>query len=218
MRIESIGLTNYRLFREVWLANLSSMAIVVGANGSGKSTLFDALSFLKDALAENVAHAVARRGGYQELVSRGEAGPIAITIAFSEEDGNEAHYLLQINEERGRPIVGLEMLSVVHRSGDPKSLRVVNVMEGRGSAMFLEEESDSSWVGERCGPEGPEYLGDQRTRPVQGVSERPQNSASSWRVGTFPTFTSATRDRARRPATLNTSRRVATTWPKWHSF
>ena len=146
MRIESIGLTNYRLFREVWLANLSSMAIVVGANGSGKSTLFDALSFLKDALAENVAHAVARRGGYQELVSRGEAGPIAITIAFSEEDGNEAHYLLQINEERGRPIVGLEMLSVVHRSGDPKSLRVVNVMEGRGSAMFLEEESDSSWV------------------------------------------------------------------------
>ena len=146
MRIVSIGLTNYRLFREAAMETLSSMAIVVGANGSGKSTLFDALGFLKDALAENVAHAVARRGGFQELVSRGESGPIGITIGFLEEDGNLVNYLLQINQESGRPIVGLEMLSVVHASGDPKLLRLVNVIEGRGSAMFLEGESDSSWV------------------------------------------------------------------------
>ena len=68
MRIESIELKNYRLFCHTALMSLPPMAIVVGANGSGKSTLFDALSFLKDALTQNVAHAVARRGGFEELI------------------------------------------------------------------------------------------------------------------------------------------------------
>lgn len=46
MRIESIFLRNYRVFRNAELTDLPSMATVVGANGSGKSTLFDAMSFL----------------------------------------------------------------------------------------------------------------------------------------------------------------------------
>ena len=75
MRIESIFLRNYRVFRNAELTDLPSMATVVGANGSGKSTLLDAMSFLKDALTENVAEAVERRGGFRELVSRGESGP-----------------------------------------------------------------------------------------------------------------------------------------------
>ena len=80
MRIESILLQNYRLFRDARFEGLPSMATIVGTNGSGKSTLFDALSFLKEALAENVAQAVARRGGFQELVSRGVSGPISIIL------------------------------------------------------------------------------------------------------------------------------------------
>lgn len=95
MRIESIVLQNYRLFRDVALEKLPPTAIFVGANGSGKSTLFDALSFLKDALAENVAQAVARRGGFRELVSRGGSGPISMLIEFREERGNPATYLKQ---------------------------------------------------------------------------------------------------------------------------
>ena len=47
------------------------MVVVVGANGTGKSTLLDVFSFLKDALTQNVAVAVARRGRFRELVSRG---------------------------------------------------------------------------------------------------------------------------------------------------
>ena len=74
MQIKSIELRNYRLFRHAKLTDLPPMATLVGANGSGKSTLFDALSFLKDALKDNVADAVAQRGGFRELVSRGESG------------------------------------------------------------------------------------------------------------------------------------------------
>ena len=76
---------NYRLFRDAKLEDLPRLAVVVGANGSGKSTLFDVFSFLKDALTQNVAHAVARRGGFREVVSRGEAGPIAVTRQVSRE-------------------------------------------------------------------------------------------------------------------------------------
>ena len=63
------------------------MTIVVGANGSGKSTLFDVFSFLKEALAQNATVAVARRGGFKELVSRGEKGSIEITVKFRESGG-----------------------------------------------------------------------------------------------------------------------------------
>ena len=74
MRIEGIEIKNYRLFRHLVLSDLPRMAVVVGANGSGKSTLFDVFTFLKDALTENVSVAVARRGGFQELVSRNSTG------------------------------------------------------------------------------------------------------------------------------------------------
>ena len=81
-QIESIEIKNYRLFRHATLADLHGMVVVVGANGSGKSTLFDVFTFLKDALTQNVAAAVARRGGYTELVSRDSKGPIELTIKF----------------------------------------------------------------------------------------------------------------------------------------
>ena len=68
MQIEGIEIKNYRLFQHVSLSNLPRMTVVVGANGSGKSTLFDVFTFLKDALTENVSAAVARRGGFRELV------------------------------------------------------------------------------------------------------------------------------------------------------
>ena len=87
MRIESLAVKNYRCFRDVSLADLPPMTVVVGANGSGKSTLFDVFGFLKDALARNVADAAARRGGYRELVSRGEDGHIGIVVKFRERFG-----------------------------------------------------------------------------------------------------------------------------------
>ena len=92
------------------------MVVVVGANGSGKSSLFDVFFFLKDALTQNVASAVARRGGYGELVSRGQNGPIAITVKFRESGGRLATYRLELNRELGlekssRVVVSREVLS-----------------------------------------------------------------------------------------------------------
>jgi len=137
MQIESIEIRNYRLFRATELRNLPRLAIVVGANGSGKSTLFDVFSFLKDALTQNVQTAVARRGGFRELVSRGQTGPIEIVVKFRESGGKLATYQLEIAEHEGRPVVHREVLKF-RRGQYGQPWHFVDFSRGRGSAITNE--------------------------------------------------------------------------------
>jgi len=137
MQIETIAIENYRLFRKAILRNLPRMCVVVGANGSGKSTLFDVFSFLKDALAQNVNEAVARRGGFRELVSRGQSGPIRIELKFRESGGRLATYELQIAAEAGRSVVQREILKL-HRDSYSTPMHLVDFSRSRGSAIINE--------------------------------------------------------------------------------
>jgi len=137
MQIETIEIKNYRLFRDAKLDDLPRMAVVVGANGSGKSTLFDVFSFLKEALTQNVAQAVARRGGFRELVSRGEDGPIGITIKFRESGGRLATYALEIANDDGKPVVHREVLKF-RRGQYGQPWHFVDFSRGRGSAITNE--------------------------------------------------------------------------------
>ena len=137
MQIEGIEIKNYQQFRNVELNNLPPMTVVVGANGSGKSTLFDVFTFLKDALAENVAAAVAWRGGFRELVSREQDGPIEITFKFRENGGRLITYLVRIGFEAGRALVLREVLS--HGRGQRgQPWRLVDFSKGRGRAITNE--------------------------------------------------------------------------------
>ena len=58
MKIESIRLKNFRLFRDVTISDIPDFCVVVGANGSGKTTLFDVFGFLHDSLKGNVRQAL----------------------------------------------------------------------------------------------------------------------------------------------------------------
>ena len=137
MQIESIEIRNYRLFRSAELEDLPRLSVVVGANGSGKTSLFDVFTFLKDALIQNVASAVAHRGGFRELVSRGETGPISITVKFREGGGRLATYQLEIAEEAGRPVIDREVLKFRRgRHGQP--WHFVDFSRGRGTAITNE--------------------------------------------------------------------------------
>ncbi|MBU3886919.1 AAA family ATPase [Methylosinus sp. KRF6] len=137
MQIESLEIKNYRLFKDVKFSDLARLTVVVGANGSGKSTLFDVFSFLKEALTQNVATAVTRRGGFNELVSRGEKGPIAITVKFRESGGRLATYDLHIGVDGGRVVVEREVLKI-RRGQNGKPLRFVDFTRGRGKAITKE--------------------------------------------------------------------------------
>ena len=137
MRIEGIEIKNYRLFRHLVLNDLPRMTVVVGANGSGKSTLFDVFTFLKDALTENVSIAVARRGGFRELVSRGSEGPIELVIKFRESGGRLVTYQLVISADIGRAVVEREVLRY-RRGQRGQPWRFVDFSRGKGTAITNE--------------------------------------------------------------------------------
>ena len=140
MQIEGLAVKNYRCLRDIALDTLGRMTIVVGANGSGKSSLFDVFTFLKDALTQNVASAVARRGGFLELVSRGEVGPIEITVKFRESGGRLATYHLAINRADGRVVVDREWLSYRRGRGGRWGWRFLDCRRGEGEVITNELE------------------------------------------------------------------------------
>lgn len=144
MQIESIEIKNYRLFRDAKLTGISRLCVLVGANGTGKSTLFDVFSFLKDALSMNVGKALAKRGGYREVASRGHAQePIEITLQFRLEiTGKErlVTYALKISLDKdNRPQVEREVLRYKRGSyGAP--FRFLDFSKGAGYAITNEED------------------------------------------------------------------------------
>ena len=138
MQVESLELENYRVFCKAQFADLPRMSVVVGANGSGKSTLFDVFSFLKEALAQNVAQAVVRRGGFRELVSRGQDDKtIGITVKFREKHGRLATYELKIAEVDGQPVVDREVLRY-RRGSHGRPWKFVDFSRGHGEAITNE--------------------------------------------------------------------------------
>ena len=168
MPIEQILIRNYRALQDVKLTNLPRLAVVVGANGTGKSTLFDVFSFLKEALAGNVSSAVARRGGFKELVSRGHDGPVGITVKFRETTGRLATYLLEIAAKGGRPVVRHEVLRYRRGAGAGRPWHFVDFREGSGTAITNETMYGEAGVEE----ERREYkLDDPATLAIKGLGQ-----------------------------------------------
>jgi predicted ATPase len=64
MKIESIRLKNYKVFRDAHLKDVPPFLVVVGANGAGKSTLFDVFGFLHDCLKGTVRQVLDKRWRY----------------------------------------------------------------------------------------------------------------------------------------------------------
>lgn len=167
MRVESIHIKNFRVFRDVTLDKLPPMAVVVGANGCGKSTLFDAFSFLKESLSENVAVAVARRGGFHELVSRNAEGPISIEIKFRENEGPLVTYQLQVSLQGNRPIVEREVLRY-RRGSHGQPWKFVDFSNGQGMAIT----NESAYGQEGVEEERKQYeLGDSSILAIKGLGQ-----------------------------------------------
>ena len=218
MQIESIEIRNYRLFRDARFTELPRLTVIVGANGSGKSTLFDAFSFLREALTQNVAQAVARRGGFAELGSRGEEGPIGVTVKFRESGGRLATYQLDIASDQGRPVVEREILKF-RRGQYGKPWHFIDFSRGRGTAIT----NEAAYGQEGAVEERKEHvLDDPAVLAIKGLGQFKEfrvvaefrSLIENWHISDF--HISDARPAARL-ATRSISRRAATTWRRWHS-
>jgi predicted ATPase len=143
MKIESIRLKNFKAFRDVYIDDLPSFCVVVGANGSGKSTLFDVFGFLHDCLKGNVRRALDARGRFKEVISRDtDEDYIHIEIQYRMEIvGVErlVTYSLQIGERDGTPLIRREVLTY-KRGPYGAPYHFLDFQEGRGYAITNEED------------------------------------------------------------------------------
>ena len=143
MKIESIRLKNYKVFRDVHLKDVPSFLVVVGANGSGKSTLFDVFGFLHDCLKGTVRQALDKRGRFREVLSReADSDTILIEIQYRMLiTGTErlVTYSLEIGEHNGSPVVQREVLRY-KRARYGKPFHFLDFSFGEGYAIVNEED------------------------------------------------------------------------------
>lgn len=143
MKIESIRLENFKSFKQMHMKDIPNFCVVVGANGSGKTTLFDVFGFLKDCLTFNVSRAFQSRGGFSEVVSRGDdCDSISIELQFRMPIAGVERlvtYSLQIGHEKGKVRVKREILRYKRGSyGSP--FHFLDFRDGQGFAITNEDE------------------------------------------------------------------------------
>jgi predicted ATPase len=142
MRIEQIRLKNFKAFQDVTLKDLQLFTVLVGANGSGKSTLFDVFGFLRDCLKDNVRSALARRGGFREVVTRGhldELIEIELKIRMPLKIGDKSSertvtYHVEIGSKKGEVSVAKEQLRYT-RFGGGQPYNFLKFENGVGEAI-----------------------------------------------------------------------------------
>jgi predicted ATPase len=194
MKIEKIYLRNYKSFKVLTIADITSLTFFVGANGAGKTTLFDVFGFLRDALKNNVRQAVQARGGFHELITRG-SGPkekIEIELQFRMEIVGKSRlvtYRLEIAVKNGLPIIEREILRY-KRGAYGAPFRFLDFSRGTGYAITNEEEftkADSELTRE------PQTLSSPDTLAIKGLGQFERFKAASafrnlienWHVSDF---------------------------------
>ncbi len=142
MKIETIRLKNFKAYKNLELTNLPSLVVFVGANGAGKSTIFEVFDFLSQALSGNVRSALANKGGFREVMSRGSEGNIEIELQFRLNIVDKERlvtYRLEISEVKGMPVVHREILRYKRQSyGSP--YHFLDFSNGEGYAISNEED------------------------------------------------------------------------------
>lgn len=148
MRIESIAIENYKVFKKTIIKPLPQMAVLLGTNGSGKSTFFDVFGFLSDSLQNNVTIALNKRGGFKEVITRGcnpEKEHIRFEIKFRNVLTGAVKspivtYSLEIGFKKGKAVIHREILKYRRgqRTGAP--WHFLDFSNGEGNAITNEDE------------------------------------------------------------------------------
>lgn len=135
MKIESLKICNYKVFKSVEVKDIPNMAIFLGKNGAGKTTFFDVFGFMHDCLNSNVKTALAKRGGFREVVSREQSEDIQFVIKFRpSEDEPLITYEISIGvDEKNKAVVKKEILRF-RRGQKGSPWKVLDFSYGEGIA------------------------------------------------------------------------------------
>jgi predicted ATPase len=145
MKLESIKLKNFKVFKDTGIDSLPPFCVVVGANGTGKSTVSEVFEFVRCAMMTNVNIALTKLGsprGIKEVRTRGvaENEPIEIVFGFRGKESLSVTYKLGIGERNGRACVAHESLTCRGDSGQPWEL--LSFSDGKGEVVINEGEGE----------------------------------------------------------------------------
>ncbi|WP_334310343.1 AAA family ATPase [Microcystis aeruginosa] len=143
MKIVSIKIKNYRMFKNIHIRDIPPFCVIIGANGTGKSTLFDIFGFLRDALKNNIRQALQIRGGYREIITRDqEQEDIEIELQFRMkilDTERLVTYQIIIGQNNNRPVIKREILRY-KRGEHGKPFHFLDFQLGQGYAITNEED------------------------------------------------------------------------------
>ncbi|NJN28552.1 MAG: AAA family ATPase [Cyclobacteriaceae bacterium] len=149
MKIESISIENFKVFKKTTIKDIPKMAVFLGPNGSGKTTFFDVFGFLSDCLHNNVNIAINRRGGFHEIISRDCSISEMITFeikfrnpVIDEDRPPLVTYSIQIGFTNGKSYINKEVLKY-RRGQNGKPWHFLDFSRGEGYAISNEDEYDS---------------------------------------------------------------------------
>ncbi|ODV39265.1 hypothetical protein BFG60_1255 [Microcystis aeruginosa NIES-98] len=131
------------MFKNIHIRDIPPFCVIIGANGTGKSTLFDIFGFLRDALKNNIRQALQIRGGYREIITRGqEQEDIEIELQFPMkilDTERLVTYILIIGQNNNRPVIKREILRY-KRGEHGKPFHFLDFKLGQGYAITNEED------------------------------------------------------------------------------
>ena len=136
MRVQTLKIKNYKVFKNIELYDIPNMAVFLGMNGTGKTTLFDVFGFLYDCLSKNVKAALAARGGYSEVISREQCGNIEFYLQFrqSEKEPLVTYELIIGLDANNQPVINREIIRFRRgQSGAP--YKILDFSNGKGMAL-----------------------------------------------------------------------------------
>nr|WP_272104809.1 AAA family ATPase [Microcystis sp. CS-574] len=131
------------MFKNIHIRDIPPFCVIIGANATGKSTLFDIFGFLRDALKNNIRQALQIRGGYREIITRGqEQEDIEIELQFRMkilDTERLVTYQIIIGQNNNRPVIKREILRY-KRGEHGKPFHFLDFQLGQGYAITNEED------------------------------------------------------------------------------
>lgn len=144
-RLESLHVRNYRALRNLKLAKLTPLTVLLGPNGSGKSTVFDVFAFLAECFQSGLRRAWDKRGRFKELRTRGQDGPITFELKYREAPGQPVIlYRLAIDEDAKGPYIAEERLQWTRGGKQGRPFTFLEFREGAGSVVSGELPDESA--------------------------------------------------------------------------
>jgi predicted ATPase len=135
--IKKIHIKNYKSLKDIDL-ELGRRNMLVGPNMSGKSNLLDSFKFLTNICDSGVSKAFHDRGGFSEVVWKGEdAGPISFHLVIEHESEKSYEYEISIigSITTGSFSVERESLIVKTKKGD---FPLIDLRNGQGKIMHID--------------------------------------------------------------------------------